>query len=65
MIDRIQTALGAILLSCVGCGTADNDAPRFAVRGQVTLDGQPLAAAVIAFHCGTGEDEVIELKSRW
>jgi hypothetical protein len=57
---RIGAALGVFLLSgCVGCGTSGSTAPGVAVHGDVTFDGKPLEAAVIAFHCGQGEDEVI------
>jgi hypothetical protein len=45
----------AIVAGCDGANTARG--PRVAVQGAVTLDGKPLQAAVIAFHCGQGEQE--------
>ncbi len=48
-----------VLATVVGCGGANvSRGPRVAVHGAVTLDGKPLPAAVIAFHCGQGEQEV-------
>jgi hypothetical protein len=41
-----------------GCGSSDS-LERAAVHGEVRLDGRPLGAAVIAFHCGEGENKVI------
>lgn len=46
-----------VLLACTGC-TANSDDARVAVHGTVNLDGKPLEAAAIVFHCGNGEDKV-------
>ncbi len=49
-----------VVASVSACGgSTPNRGPRVAVHGAVTLDGRPLQAAVIAFHCGDAEQEVI------
>lgn len=51
----------AALLACGGCGGADSAGVRVAVQGEVKLDGRPLAAAVIAFHCGEGDKKMVAM----
>ena len=46
------------LLLCGGCGSSDPRSVRVAVRGDVTLDGKPLEAGAIVFHCGEGENKL-------
>lgn len=48
--------VAAVLLA--GCGSADPRGPRVPVHGEVRLDGQPLLAGVILFHCGEGDDKL-------
>jgi hypothetical protein len=48
--------VAAVLLA--GCGKADPRGPRVPVHGEVRLDGQPLLAGVILFHCNEGEDKL-------
>jgi len=45
------------LLPCTGCGSS-SEGVRAAVQGKVTLDGKPLEAAAIVFHCGQGEGKI-------
>ncbi|MCL4206152.1 MAG: hypothetical protein KJ000_27015 [Pirellulaceae bacterium] len=47
-----------IAVLAAGCGSSDPRGPRMAVRGEVRLDGQPLSAGVILFHCGDGDDRL-------
>jgi hypothetical protein len=53
MMDRHRLSeLGRVLALCLalaGCGGAEDDLPREAVSGQVTLDGVPLKRATIHF----------------
>jgi len=49
----------AVLLNSPGCGDAEGPAAkRVRVFGDVTLDGLPLRAGAIVFHCGEGENQV-------
>jgi hypothetical protein len=52
------TVLVAGLVSSGGCGDSGTTGVRAAVRGEVRLDGQPLTAGAIVFHCGEGDDKV-------
>ncbi len=58
---RISMAISitvAALVTYAGCGGSDPDGVRVSVRGEVKLDGRPLQAGAIVFHCGDGENEV-------
>lgn len=52
----ITIAVTALML-CSGCGGSDPRGVRVGVHGQVQLDGQPLQAGAIVFHCGDGDDK--------
>lgn len=51
----------SIALACGGCGRSSSAGARAGVHGEVRLDGKPVEAAVIAFHCSEGEKKVIAL----
>jgi len=48
-------------LACGGCGRSSSAGARAGVHGEVRLDGKPVEAAVIAFHCSEGAKKVIAL----
>lgn len=52
------TTTVAVLIGCAGCGGSDPHGVRVGVRGEVQIDGQPLQAGAIVFHCGDGDDKI-------
>ena len=59
MNRRLGTVAVFLLLAvCGGCGSG-SPGPRAAVHGEVTLDGKPLKAGVVFFHCGEGDQLVV------
>ena len=57
VIAAVCTA--SLLLISTGCSlSGDGSDQRVGVQGSVSLDGKPVEAAAILFHCGAGEAQV-------
>ncbi len=59
-MNRRLGTVAVFLLSvvCGGCGSG-SPGPRAAVHGAVTLDGKPLKAGVVQFHCCEGDQLMV------